>query len=145
MRISVWSSVVCSSDLGREVGIVDAVAGGCAHLVLAVIGDAEAGGAQQVEVIGAVADRAGVEGNRALRGGQFLQRLQLGGAAEHRVGHLAGDAAVGNFQAIGARLVEAAGGAHALGRAEERQAGKESVNPFVYSCVAFQYKKTIKK
>src|SRR3546814_2066674 len=50
---------------------------------------------------------------------QFLQRLQLGGAAEHRVGHLAGDAAVGNFQAIGARLVEAAGGANALGEAGE--------------------------
>src|SRR3546814_3562893 len=99
MRISDWSSDVCSSDLlreppfllargaagpsaradlvgvvalhveqGREVGIVGAVAGGGAHLGLAVIGDADAGGAQHVEVIGAVADRAGVEGNRALRG-----------------------------------------------------------------------------
>src|SRR3546814_3688511 len=58
---------------------------------------------------------------------QFLQRLQLGGAAEHRVGHLAGDAAVGNFQAIGARLVEAAGGANALGEAGEAAGHQRAV------------------
>src|SRR3546814_10202084 len=70
-RADLVGVVALHVEQGREVGIVDAVAGSGAHLGLAVIGDAEAGGAQHVEVIGAVADRAGVEGNRALRGGQI--------------------------------------------------------------------------
>ena len=55
------------------------------HRRLGVIGDAEAGGLDHGEIVGAVADRQRVDGGEAEGLAQLQQRRELGVAAEDRL------------------------------------------------------------
>src|SRR3546814_13443479 len=103
MRISDWSSDVCSSDLGRANGGPGGVAGGAEH-------DALQGGDQRLGLYGET-----LAGERLLPGVD-IGRLRIAVAVD-----TAGDGDV-------RRRRNAAGAAGAQARSEERRVGKECVS-----------------
>ena len=72
-----------------------------------MVGDAEAGGLDHAEIVGAVADHQRVEIVEIERLAQLDQRRQLGVAPEDRLSDLAGELAVLHQQGIGAVFLKA--------------------------------------
>src|SRR5579872_1594565 len=98
-----------------EVGVIDAGVGPGRHDRLGAVGDAEAGGLEHGEVVGAVADGERVGEIDAGQGGFLDQRGELCVAAEDGLGDEAGERTVGLEQAVGALGVEAGRLGHAAG------------------------------
>ena len=73
---------------------------------LGVVGDAEAGVLDHAEIVGAVADHEGVEVVEIEGLAQLDQGGELGGAAEDRLGDLAGQFAILDPELIGAVLLK---------------------------------------
>ena len=96
-------------------------AAACRDFRLGVVGDAEARRLDHGDVVGAVAGDERLVRREAESRAQFDQRRELRLAPEDRLGHLAGQLAVGvDQQRIGAVLVEADHRGDALG--EQREA-----------------------
>jgi len=74
-----------------EIAVVDPGAGGGGHHGLGAVGDAEAGGLDHAEVVGAVADHQGVDGVDIERLAQFKQRREFRFAPDDRLGNKAGE------------------------------------------------------
>ena len=73
---------------------------------LGVVGDAEAGLLDHAEIVGAVADHQGVEIVEVEGLAQLDQGGELGGAAEDRLGDLAGQLAVLDLELVGATFLK---------------------------------------
>lgn len=109
--------------------MVHARLGGGGHRRLGVKSNAEPGFLQHGEIVGSVADRQRLVGREAMGGGQFLERGELGRLAENGFGHAAGQAAVLDFQNIGAAFVEADGLADGRGEQGEAAGDQGGIGP----------------
>jgi len=74
---------------------------------LGVVGDAETGVPDHVEVVGAVADRERVDVVEIEGFGELDQGCEFCGAAQNRLDHFAGEPAVLDLQLVSAVLVKA--------------------------------------
>ena len=102
-------------EQGGEVAMIDPRLRGGGDRGLGVISDAEACGLQHGEIVGAVADGQRFLRRELVRDRQFLERGELGGLAQNRLGDPSGEASALDQQGVGAVLVEADGLADARG------------------------------
>ena len=111
-----------------EVGHVDGGVGRLAEHWLGVVGDAEAGGVEHVEVVGAVADRDHRREGYADIGGELAQCGGLAGAVDDVAHDAAGQLAVDDLELVGAGVVDAEVGGEAVGDlAEAARHDREAV------------------
>ena len=87
--------------------MIDADVCGMAHGGLGMKRNADAGGGQHRDVVGAVADGNDRVPADAKAGGKLVQGRKLGVAAENRAPHRAGKPAVGDVELVGPMLIEA--------------------------------------
>ncbi len=82
-------------------------------------GDAEPGGGQHREIVGAIADRDRLGRGYAARRSERHERVPLARAGDDRRRHLAGQPAAGCLQPVGDDVVEAERARHPLGKNRE--------------------------
>ena len=86
------------------------MAGGAAHHGLGVVGDAEAGGAEHGQVVGAVANGDGLRQPNALLFRDVAQQRGLSLGVDDLAAHLAGDQAILNLEFVGEHVIDAEAG-----------------------------------
>ena len=86
---------------------------------LGVEGDAEAGGLDHGEIVGAVADREGCSDRDIVFGDERIEAVELGLLAEDRIGDGAGQHVAVEFERVGHRFVEADALADPVGKEGE--------------------------
>ena len=101
--------VTLQVEQGGEIAMIDADGSprGMAHGGLGMKHNADAGGRQHRDVVGAVADGNDFVTADAKAGGKLIERRKLGIAAENRSPHRAGEPAVSDVELVGPMLVEA--------------------------------------
>jgi hypothetical protein len=89
-----------------EIAVIDPRCGGGGDRRLGVVGHAQSGMFDHVEVVGAIADRKRVDVVEVEGFEQVDEGCKFRGAAEHRLRHFAGQLAVANDEPIGAVLLK---------------------------------------
>ncbi len=117
------AAVALGAEEDGEIAVADGGIGGGGGAGLGVIGDAEAGGFEHRDVVGAIAD--GERGGQGNAGGE--ERGAFGGGVDDGARHTPGEFAVGNLERVGLVGGEADFGGDGRGEGGEAAGDEQGV------------------